>query len=114
MLSPRRKIELKVGPLATAVSAISTTSSPRRRPFGQPLHLPCVVSPPRPLRRLPPSPIRGTAPGGGSTRRTSGMKTASRSLRPEVAKLVPNTALISTATSGEAAYLTYLAASLVG
>ena len=58
------KIELYAGPLAMAVKAMSATSSPRRRPFGQPLHLPAVVSPPRPLRRLPPCP-KGDRPGGG-------------------------------------------------
>src|SRR6188474_441817 len=45
-LSPTTVIVEYEGPLAIAVSAMSTTSSPKRRPFGQPLDTPFVVSPP--------------------------------------------------------------------
>src|SRR6266540_1607058 len=100
-----------VGPLATAVSPMSQTSSPSRRPFGQPLDLTrpepsVVVSPPMKPRRLNPAwPARVTGGVVVSTLSTSGMNTALRSARPDVANVVPKTKLIREASSGFSAYV---------
>src|SRR5687767_15924703 len=53
-LSPTTVIVEYEGPLAIAVSAMSTTSSPNLRPFGQPPDTPFVVSLPTNPKRLNP------------------------------------------------------------
>ena len=114
--------------LISAVTAISTTSSPKRRPFGQP---PGTVPPPNPawtwlvstsppkmLRRenpassglgasVAPPPARRAGSVDKSTLIKSGMKIPTISVRFVVGATLPwnTSALIRAASSGFSAYL---------
>ena len=110
----------KLGPLAIAVRAMSTTSSPKRRPLGQPAGIAWlapfkIVSPPMKLRRLNvESPWIVAGPVVVFTRMTSGMKIDTKSSLLFTTKFVLNTVLSRDASSDVLAYLANRLVSEVG